>query len=295
MPAPIDLRKLAHFVRVGEELSFTRAADGLHMSQQALSSSVRQLESELGAPLLERSTRRVALTDAGVALLRDARGLLAAAEAAADHARRVGSGEIGELRIGHTPAVTGIEVNALGRALRRRRPETTVSAQQLYPERMVERLLAAELDVALGRVLTARPGLELHVLGEQELALALERDHPLAGAGPVALADIADDTLAVWGHPGASRHTDLLVDLCRAAGFEPRIEVSPIQGTDPVAAAAGGRVALVTAPPGPAGEFEVVALADAPRVPLHALTLANATAPVALDFLAAAADAYRVV
>ncbi|MGX6446903.1 LysR family transcriptional regulator, partial [Patulibacter sp. S7RM1-6] len=65
----LDLRKLDHFVAVAEERNFTRAAERLHLTQQALSHSVRQLERELGVALLERTTRHVAPTDAGRVLL----------------------------------------------------------------------------------------------------------------------------------------------------------------------------------------------------------------------------------
>src|SRR3954452_17737690 len=89
---------LRYFVAVAEELSFTRAAARLYVAQQALSAQVRQLERELGVQLLERTTRRIQLTEAGVVFLRHARSLLAAADAAVDETRRaVGAGR---LRIG---------------------------------------------------------------------------------------------------------------------------------------------------------------------------------------------------
>ncbi len=75
-----ELRHLRHFVAVAEELNFTRAAGRLFLAQQALSSSIKQLENELGQPLFVRDTRRVALTPAGETLLPRARRLLAMAE-----------------------------------------------------------------------------------------------------------------------------------------------------------------------------------------------------------------------
>src|ERR1700757_1892545 len=80
----MELRQLAVFVAVAEEGSFTRAADRLHVVQSAVSAAVRNLERELGARLFDRSTHRVELTDAGGALLPEARATLAAAQAARD-------------------------------------------------------------------------------------------------------------------------------------------------------------------------------------------------------------------
>ena len=80
----VELRQLAVFVAVAEEGSFTRAADRLHVVQSAVSAGVRNLERELGARLFDRSTHKVALSDAGRALLPEARATLEAAGAARD-------------------------------------------------------------------------------------------------------------------------------------------------------------------------------------------------------------------
>src|SRR3982751_859397 len=100
-----DLRQLRTFVAVAEELNFTRAAERLHLAQQAVSRSVAQLERELGVELLERTTREVALTAAGAALLSDGRDVVASADAAFERASAVGRGTAGTVRIGVTPAV----------------------------------------------------------------------------------------------------------------------------------------------------------------------------------------------
>ena len=84
----MDLRQLRYFVAVAEELHFSRAAVRLNLAQSALSSQIRQLEREIGGPLLVRSTRRVELTPAGEALLSDAREILAAADGALTRAGR---------------------------------------------------------------------------------------------------------------------------------------------------------------------------------------------------------------
>src|SRR4051794_24559915 len=75
----MELRQLEYFVAVAEEASFTRAADRVHISQSGVSAQLRQLERELGAPLIDRSTRAASLPAAGTAALEPARAALAAA------------------------------------------------------------------------------------------------------------------------------------------------------------------------------------------------------------------------
>src|SRR3954447_5122037 len=96
----MELRQLATFVAVAEERSFTRAADRLHVVQSAVSAGLRKLEKELGASLFDRSTHSVTLTDAGLALLPEARATLAAAAAARDAVDEVRGGLRGTVALG---------------------------------------------------------------------------------------------------------------------------------------------------------------------------------------------------
>lgn len=88
----MELRHLEYFLAVAEELNFTRAARRLHVVQSGVSAAVRALEHELGAPLFERTSKQVALTAAGEALLPEARATLAAAQAARDAVGQVAGG-----------------------------------------------------------------------------------------------------------------------------------------------------------------------------------------------------------
>src|SRR3954465_13916434 len=78
--ANVDLRRVRYFVAVAEELHFTRAAQRMGITQSSLSAAIQRMEAEHGAPLLRRSTRRVALTPEGHRVLREARALLRAAD-----------------------------------------------------------------------------------------------------------------------------------------------------------------------------------------------------------------------
>src|SRR3954464_8330413 len=109
----MELRHFEYFVAVAEERSFTRAAARLHVVQSGVSAVIKSLERELGADLLERTSKRVALTDAGEALLPRARAALEAAQAARDAVGEVRGGLRGTLRIGILNSVAELDIPGL--------------------------------------------------------------------------------------------------------------------------------------------------------------------------------------
>ncbi|MFE9046263.1 LysR substrate-binding domain-containing protein [Streptomyces sp. NPDC007818] len=284
----LDLNKLEHLIAVAEEGSITRAAARLHLSQQALSASIRVLEREVGVPLLDRTATGVSLLPAGAALLEDARALRGAARSALHRARRIGRGEKEVLRLGHTPAVTGEEIITLLRQVGAAHPHMATDVNQRYPHELTDALLAGDLDIGLCRAMTPPHGLARTTLAHQPLSIAVAADHPLATRTSVALSELIGQHFIVWGQPGHSAYTDLLINYCHAAGFEPRIERTPRQGTPPATAVIGtDRLAFVTTPPGPAadGAVRVLALDPPLYAPLHALYSPRTTSPAKDAFL----------
>ncbi|WP_322986663.1 LysR family transcriptional regulator [Streptomyces sp. S584] len=284
----LDLNKLDHLIAVAEEGSLTRAAARLHLSQQVLSTSIRVLEREVGVPLLERGSAGVTVLPAGAALLEDARALNGMARAALRRARHIGRGETQTLRIGYTPAVTGDELVTLLTPVTAAHPDITPDIHQRYPSELTAALLADDLDIGLCRGVAPAHGLTRTILGHQRLHIAVACDHPLTARTSVALPELADESFLVWGAPGRSGYTDLLIAHCRNAGFEPNTERTARQGTPPITAVIGTRhIAFVTTPPGPAagGKAHVLTLEPPVHAPLHALYLPHTTCPNRTTFL----------
>ncbi|WP_216206417.1 LysR family transcriptional regulator [Amycolatopsis aidingensis] len=289
----LDLHKLEHLIAVAEEGSFTRAARRLHLSQQALSTSIRSLEREVGVVLLDRSGNPVTVLPAGQVLIEDARVLHGVARAALLRARRVGRGETEALRIGHTPAVTGEEVTVLLRQVHVAHPELATQVNQRYPDELTAELLAGELDLGLCRAMTPARGLARTTLTQHPLRIAVPAGHQFAERESVRLPELAGESIMVWGRPGRSGYTDLLIEHCRRAGFEPRVRRNPVQGTPPVTAVLGtGHLAFVTNAPGPVsgGEVRVIDLRPSVFVPLHALWPQHTISPARDAFLATGFD-----
>jgi DNA-binding transcriptional LysR family regulator len=277
-----DLRRLRQFVAVAEVGSFTGAAATLHLSQQALSASVRQLETELRCTLFRREGRRIFLTPAGHSLLREAQPLLAAARTVADHVHAAAAGEQA-WTVGHSPALTSEEVYALIEPAIDAFPAMSFTLRQLYPDELTAAVLDGSVQLGLRRGIAPAGALAAAVVGYHRLRVAVPKAHRLATADRVVLADLAGEHLALWAAPGASYFSDYLVGNCRRAGFEPDYTISRVQGAAMVAAPlTTAALAFVTAPAGPAmdGRVVVVDLDPPHMVPAQALWQRHTVSPV---------------
>jgi DNA-binding transcriptional LysR family regulator len=191
----MELRQLKYFVAVAEEANFTRAAARLHIVQSAVSATIKNLERELGTPLLERTPKRVLLTDAGAALLPRAHAALDAAREGADAVAEVGGGLRGTLRLGTMSTVGLIDLPALLGEFHRRHPGVLLqtSAVPSGSQGLVEALLERRLDLALVSLPGPHPtGITLTDLTTSVLDLVVPTDHPLASRRTVPITELAD-------------------------------------------------------------------------------------------------------
>lgn len=221
----METRQLRYFVAVAETRHFGRAAERLHIAQSPLSQAIRQLEAQLGAPLFERTTRRVDLTAAGEALLGEAVRILASLDAAREQVGHVAAGALGRLRVGATGLATYRHVPDLVRRLTAELPglALTFTTEMLTPA-LASALVDHRLDLAVLRPPVSEPGLDGHVLAREHLVLAVPARHRLARGptpAPVPLQDLADEDFVVYAPPG-SVVGDAAARACRAAGFTPR-------------------------------------------------------------------------
>ncbi|MEJ2871825.1 LysR substrate-binding domain-containing protein [Actinomycetospora sp. OC33-EN08] len=219
----MDLRQLRYFVTVARTRHFGRAAGELHIAQSPLSQAIRQLESHLGAPLFERTTRRVDLTAAGEALLPEAVRILESVSAARDQVSRVAAGDLGALRIGTTALATYRHVPRLVRRLADELPglSLTFRTEMLTPS-LESALADHRIDLAVLRPPVSDDALAVHLLARERLVLAVGAGVGVGPAeGPVDLADLADADFVVYSAPGSV--VGAAADrACRAAGFVPR-------------------------------------------------------------------------
>jgi DNA-binding transcriptional LysR family regulator len=204
----MELRQLASFVAVAEELHFRRAAERLHLAQPSVSQQIRTLEAELGVELFQRNRRGATLTAAGAALLPEAKALLARADQAAALVRATGSGERGRLRISLTRSLTGGIAGAIVDGFRARYPEVELDLRLGTTMLHARQLLDGEIDVGFVRPPLEVEGLEELVLGREPMVCVLPKGHPLTKKNRVRPADLRDQPLVWWPEdhgPGAWR------------------------------------------------------------------------------------------
>ncbi len=215
---------MRHFVAVAEELHFGRAAARLNMAQPPLSQSIRRLEDGLGFALLERSSRRVALTPAGRVFLDEAKRTLAQAEATLRLARQVASDELAELTLGFVSAALYRVLPEALRTFRTRFPEIRIRLEELSTERQLESLRDGGIDIAfLHPPLRDAVDLEVQVVDRDPFVAAVPTGSPLAKTARLALGDLADQDFVLFPYRrGPSLYRGILT-ACRQAGFAPKI------------------------------------------------------------------------
>jgi LysR family transcriptional regulator, hca operon transcriptional activator len=195
MELVVELRHLRYFVAVAEEGSLTVAAEKrLHTAQPSLSRQMRDLEYQVGVPLMNRSVRGVELTAAGRAFLDHARLALVQVEAAVEAARRVAQPAKPTFALGF---LTGQEMDWLPEAMRILReelPNIEVSICSQYSPDLAQNLLRGKLDLAFMRAEAQMPDLEYRVVVKEPLIVAMPSDHRLASQDTIALQDIAGET-----------------------------------------------------------------------------------------------------
>ncbi|KFG95237.1 LysR family transcriptional regulator [Burkholderia paludis] len=244
----MDLRHFRYFLAVAEEGHFGRAAERLHIVQPALSVQIRALEEELGTPLFERSTRKVALTDAGRLLLLEARRTLEQAERAKTLIQRAARGETGIVRIGFVGnAVATGRLSEDLTEFHARWPGVELDLSEMAPAAQQEAILAGRLDIgycpALGVAFDEK--LAVQTVGNWSWEVVMSVRHPLAKRRVVNVAAIADEPFILYGADGDDEGH--LATLRQMLGREPRI-AHKVNSTLSVLALAAAGLGLALTP-----------------------------------------------
>lgn len=220
----LDLRQLHAFTVVAEELHFGRAAIRLGIAQPPLSQQIRRLEDKVGCGLFERGTRRVVLTDAGAVLLAAARRALDGLSEGLDDTRRIGRGEAGRLQIGFPATVALGVLPAVIRTFRERHPAVELQLAELSTAAQQTAIHDGRIDLGFLREPEADPAMRMEPVLREPLVAVLPASHPQARTrGPVRVGTLAEDPFVMIPRALGAAFHESIVNVCRAAGFTPRI------------------------------------------------------------------------
>jgi len=221
----IEVRQARYFLAVAETLHFGRAAERLAMSQPPLSQAILQLERQLGAVLLDRSGRKVTLTETGRVFAAECRTLLAAAQQAQEVATQAEAGLAGTLRIGVVTSALSEPLLSTLAAFRHDRSRVDLQITEVDTPSGQQALLRHQIDIAVIRPSTPVRGLRIQPWRHDEFVIALPPGHPLAAGhpSPVHLAHFADEPWVWLRREASPDYHDQLMATCRRAGFSPGI------------------------------------------------------------------------
>lgn len=242
------LRELECFSAVAEELSFTKAARRLHLAQPPLSRHIRVLEEKIGAPLFERSSKSISLTNVGTLFYEETRGVLQQIMRAGELAKRTAQGEVERLRIGFVSAVFNQRLVEALRHFRDTHPGTQIILYDLPPSEQLRHIASGKLDAGFVGILPSQPpsGIHFKAWHQERLVALLPSGHPLAQKRQLCLPDLAKENFVSVSRTSAPDFAAMLQELCRKAGFRPKITVeSPRAQAVAVMVAAGTGIALL--------------------------------------------------
>jgi LysR family transcriptional regulator, benzoate and cis,cis-muconate-responsive activator of ben and cat genes len=290
----MEFRQLRYFIAVAERLSFSKAAEYLHVTVPPLSRQIRQLEEELDAQLFVRDRRHVVLTDAGQLLLREARVLVAQTSHACDSVRLATKGEAGVVKIGVGLGL-GERISHVLVEHASRFPAVEVSCTAIYSIFQCDALLQGAIDVGFLRPSVDHAELTSEMLFEERFVIHASKDSPLAKHSVLRVRDLAGESLLVPHCKPPVTIYDKTVELCAKAGVPVKIihvSTDPLPHGDiqTILLASRKGICLMPDEPSctPSADSEVVAIPfDEPdaKVEVHAAWRRDEGSPAVHAFL----------
>jgi DNA-binding transcriptional LysR family regulator len=221
----MELRHLRYFVAVAEALSFTKASENLHLAQPSLTRQIKNLEAEIGVRLFDRAGKRISLTQEGESFLLDARRLVDECARSVLAVQRLSRGEAGQLNIGYVANVYHDLLPATLGAFRKACPRTALNLFDMTPAEQYHALEGRKIDLGFVsfRAGSAGSALQWACVGHDVIMVAVAAGNPLAQKAKINLKDLEPMFFVGMSEKAYPGSDEWLIDVCRKAGFTPRI------------------------------------------------------------------------
>jgi DNA-binding transcriptional LysR family regulator len=228
----MDIRQLRYFLAVAAERNFTRAAERLNMAQPPLSRQIQQIEQEVGAPLFDRDSRPMALTDAGRLFYEQAIQVTRRMDEMKEAMRGFVNSNRPRFIVGFVPSVLYARLPDIIRGFRRAAPDVDLRLIEMMSIEQIAALKEGRIDVGFGRVRFDDPVVEREVLREERLVVALPFGHRLlTGERPINIADLSDEAVILYPREPRPSYADQVLSLLNDYGVVPSVvhEVRELQ------------------------------------------------------------------
>lgn len=224
----MDIRQIEYFVEVAKQLSFTKAAASLHVSQPSISKAIQNFEAELGVPLFYRSSKQLELTDAGQAVLVNSMQVLESFQNLRSELTDLMELKKGQIRIGIPPIVGAEFFSKLISHYKELYPYIEILLTEVGTKRIREEIEAGELDIGLVcSVTSSNESLETICFLQDPLLLIAHESNPLAQKDVIQLSDLAEEAFIIYRKDFILY--DRIIEECSKHGFFPTIACETTQ------------------------------------------------------------------
>ena len=221
----MELRHLRYFVTVANELNFTRAAEKLNTVQPSLSQQIKDLEREVEVQLLKRNNRKVELTEAGQAFLKEALLSLEHAERAIQVARQIAHANKDQLNIGFVPVAEMKVFPYIMPTIRAHFPEVKINFHSLTDAQQFRALKKGEIDIAFTRYIENAEELEHVQIFSEPLALIVPKSSPIAEQRHVSIKSLNQQDFIISDEGASPRLYKIVTDFLQQS----KINVNVVQ------------------------------------------------------------------
>ena len=218
----MDLGQIEAFIKVADYKSFMRASEALHLTQPSVTARIQALERDLGEELFERTGRGARLTDAGLVFSTYANLILKnvrEGRAAVDEVRNI---QLGSLRVGSAFTISAYVLPHILSVFRSRFSGIDMSVRTGHSEQVIDMLMDDDIEVGIART-PNHPEIESLHLYDDQIAVIVDSEHPLANTRSSTCADVASESVLLFSR-GSSYHS-LIKDFFQQASVVPRIEM----------------------------------------------------------------------
>lgn len=218
----MDIRHLEYFSEVAKHLSFTKAASTLHVTQPSISKAIKSIEDELGVPLFYRSSKQLELTDAGKAVLINAKNVLAAFRNLTSELHDVMELKKGEIRIGIPPIVGASFFSKLISQFKEQYPSVEITLTEVGTKIIKQGVEEGSLDIGLiCNIPVQSDSFEMIKLSTDPLMLIVHHEHPLAAKPSLQVSDLENEAFIIYRRDFSLY--DRILEECNKHGFYPNV------------------------------------------------------------------------